>query len=71
MSAEKHKTLLFLEALFPTVAIKNKLKYANPNEFNNIIYRYNYNKKDININNLYHPVKDLNNHIIFRNLITK
>jgi hypothetical protein len=63
--AKKNKTLFFLEALFPTIAIKNNLKYSNPIEFV-IHYRYNFEKKDINKNNLYHPIKDLNNHIYFR-----
>lgn len=63
--AKKNKTLFFLEALFPTIAIKNNLKYNNPSEF--IIYwRYYFTKKDINKTNLYHPVKDLDYHIYFR-----
>jgi len=64
--AKKNKTLYFMEALFPTTAIKNNLKYNTPIEFTNIHYRYNFEKKDINKTNLYHPVKDLNNHINFR-----
>uniref|UniRef100_A0A6C0B9F3 Nucleotide-diphospho-sugar transferase domain-containing protein n=1 Tax=viral metagenome TaxID=1070528 RepID=A0A6C0B9F3_9ZZZZ len=63
--AIKNKTLFFLEALFPTIAIKNNLKYSTPQEFN-IYWRHDFEKKDINNNNLYHPVKDLNNHINFR-----
>jgi hypothetical protein len=63
----KNKTLCFLEALFPTIAIKNNLKYNNPSEFNSIYYRKEFGKQDININNLYHPVKDVNKHICFRN----
>ena len=64
--AYKNKTLFFLEALFPTIAIKNNLKYNCPSEFHNIHYRCDFTKNDINVNNLYHPVKDLNNHIYFR-----
>jgi hypothetical protein len=64
--AYKNKTLFFLEALFPTIAIKNNLKYNNPKEFNNIHYRYDFKKEDINVNELYHPVKDLNDHIYYR-----
>jgi hypothetical protein len=64
--AKKNNTLFFLEALFPTIAIKNNLKYNNPNEFNNIYYRHNFKKKNIDKDNLYHPVKKLNNHIYFR-----
>jgi hypothetical protein len=65
--AYKNKTLFFLEALFPTVAIKNNLKINNPFEFNTIYYRYNFKGEKINKNILYHPVKNLNYHISFRN----
>jgi hypothetical protein len=65
--AYKNKTLFFLEALFPTVAIKNNLKFNNPIEFNTIYYRYNFKGEKINKNILYHPVKNLNYHISFRN----
>jgi len=62
-----NKTLFFLEALFPTVAIKNNLKYNNPIEFNKIEYRYTFNNNEINTHTLYHPVKNLNNHLHYRN----
>lgn len=68
--AKENNTLFFLEALFPTIAIKNNLKYNNSIEFNNIHYRHSFDKKDININNLYHPIKNLNDHIYFRNCLS-
>ena len=61
-----HKTLFFIEAMFPTVAIKNNLKYSTPNELTNITYNKIPSKSIININNFYHPVKDLNDHVYFR-----
>ncbi len=64
--ATNNKTLFFLEALFPTIAIKNNLKCNNPIELKNIFYRRNFKKNAIDKINLYHPVKDFNNHIIFR-----
>jgi len=65
--AIKNKTLFFLEALFPTIAIKNNLKYNTPVEFDKIYYRHNFKGEKINMNIFYHPVKDLNKHISFRN----
>jgi hypothetical protein len=65
--ANENNTLFFLEALFPTIAIKNNLKYNNPVEFNKIHYRYNFKGEKINKNIFYHPVKDLNKHISFKN----
>jgi len=62
--ATTHKTLFFLEALFPTIAIKNKLLYSTPPEFTTVYYRYEFN--DINKNNLYHPIKNLNMHVQLR-----
>jgi hypothetical protein len=64
--AKKYNTLFFLEALFPTISIKNNLNYNNPNELNNIYYRHVFNKANIDNINLFHPVKDLNKHIYFR-----
>lgn len=66
--AKEQNTLFFLEALFPTIAIKNNLKYNNPNEMNNIYWRYDFNEENIDKNNLYHPVKDLKIHNYFRKL---
>ena len=65
--ANLHKTLFFLEALFPTIAIKHKLKYATPNELSDIYYRHNFQQKDIRVNNFYHPVKNLKIHVFLRN----
>ena len=64
--AKEYNTLFFLEALFPTISIKNNLKYNNPNELNNIYYRHVFNKANINNIDLFHPVKNLNKHIYFR-----
>jgi hypothetical protein len=64
--ANENNTLFFLEALFPTIAIKNNLKYSIPCEFN-IHWKYEFQKENINTTSLYHPVKYLDNHIYFRN----
>ena len=66
--ALNNNTLTFLEALFPTVAIKNKLKYNQPDELKHIYWRHNFKKEEINSVNLYHPVKDINNHVSYRNI---
>lgn len=52
--------LFFLEALFPTLSIKNNLLYDIPQELNEIHYRYEFD--NVNCNTLYHPIKDLNRH---------
>jgi hypothetical protein len=64
--ATSYQTLFFLEALFPTLAMKNSLKIKNPHELSTIVYRAHYKKKDINRVNLYHPVKDMNQQLEFK-----
>jgi hypothetical protein len=67
--AIQNKTLFFLEALFPTIATKNNLKCSNPEEFNNIHWKHEFQRENINMNGLYHPIKDLNSHIFFRSTL--
>ncbi len=56
--AEKHKTLYFLEALFPTEA--HQLTYAEPDELHTITF--NSNHAQFAPGNLYHPLKDIEMH---------
>lgn len=69
--ANEHNTLFFLEALFPTICKINNMKYDTPIEFKNIVYRHNYVNKDIDKNNLFHPVKDITKHKYYRDIINK
>ena len=64
--AKKNKTLFFLEAMFPTIAMKNNLQLGFPKELETIHFRHDFKKKDINKASLYHPVKNLQQHIFFR-----
>ena len=64
--AKNNNTLFFLEPMFPTLAIKNNLKYSTPPEFETITVQNDFKEEDINEKGLYHPVKDLNTHITFR-----
>lgn len=62
----KYNKLIFIEALFPTIAIKNNLTISTPNEFNKIHWRHNFSLQDIQKSHLHHPVKNLNDHLLFR-----
>lgn len=64
--ARIHKTLFFLEALFPTIAAKHNLRHDYPNELTDIHYRRKFQIENINRHKLYHPVKELDKHILFR-----
>ena len=63
---DKNKTLFFLEAMFPTIAISNKLQYSNPVELNTIHWRHDFTLEQMNSTNLFHPVKQIDKHLIFR-----
>ena len=64
--ATEHHTLFFLEAMIPTLCKKYNLTYNTPKELYTIVYRANYTLSDINKDYLYHTVKNMNNHILFR-----
>jgi len=67
--AAKHKTLFFLEVLFPTLAIKKEAIYSSPKEYENVHWRYTFTRKDIIATHLYHPVKKMDDHILFRSFL--
>lgn len=59
-------TLFFLEAMFPTIAMKNNLIHNFPLEMSTIRYDRNYNTSDIYPTHMYHPVKNIADHVKFR-----
>ena len=67
--ANKHKTLYFHEALSPTLCHFYKYSHKSPKELVNIIWRRTYEDKDIDKNNLYHPVKDITKHTYYREML--
>jgi hypothetical protein len=67
--ANKHKTLFFLEALFPTLCKKHNLKYDTPDELKDIVFRKDYYDNDINKTHLFHPVKDIIKHVHYRTIL--
>ena len=58
--ASRHKTLFFLEALFPTVAMHYRLLCQQPPEMHTIHYRWGFTQDQIVANPyaLFHPVKN-------------
>jgi len=63
----KNKTLFFLEALFPTIALHNKLSCIQPTELLTITHRNVWDIATLNTTNLYHPMKKIEDHDIIRN----
>lgn len=69
--ATEYKELFYLEALFPTICMRNDLKCNISNKLKNIVYKREYTINDINKNELYHPMKNINDHIVLRNHLDK
>jgi len=63
----KNKKLIFKEILFHTLCLHNNMKIATPEELKNIIIDKDWMINEINKNNCYHQVKNLEHHLIFRN----
>ena len=55
----KENKLMHHEILFNTLSMKTGLHVETPIELTNIVYRKDYTFDDINIDYLYHPIKDL------------
>lgn len=57
----KYKTLFFCEVMFNTIALHNNLNVKDIEELKTIYWRKEngWKKNEININNLYHPVKSI------------
>ena len=63
---KEHNTLLYHEFMFTTIALHNKLIVNYPEELK-ILWRYNWTFEEMNVNNLYHPVKSISRQLEFRN----
>lgn len=61
-----HKKLNFIEVLLPSLALSNGYTTASPPELVNILYRHDWLAENIQSTHLYHPVKDIKLHNVFR-----
>jgi len=64
--ADTHKTLFFLEVMFPTLCMHNKFEYQTPDTFRNIVWRRNHSQGSMNKTHLFHPIKNLVTQRLFR-----
>jgi len=65
----KHKRMCFLEAFFPTLAVKNNLKISSPSEFYKVTFDYETSMISMNKNGLYHPEKNVSLHKVYRDYL--
>lgn len=63
----KHGHLFFIESMFNTISHQNNLLIENPVELSTIHWNTCWNRDDIDIKKLYHPMKNMNDHIYIRN----
>jgi hypothetical protein len=63
---KKYNKLNFIEFLFNTIALHNNYIINYPIEFESIVFRNNWDINNININLLYHPIKNINDHKYIR-----
>jgi hypothetical protein len=64
-----HRTMFFLEAMFPTICKRTGLVYHTPEELNGIVWRKKYTATDLDVKGLFHPIKNKQQHTMYRNLI--
>ena len=62
----KYKKNNYKEYLFHTLAIHNNMIIETPIEMSKIYYRYDWKNECINKYNIYHPIKNLQNHLKLR-----
>ena len=63
---DSKKTLVFIEIMFNTLAVKHGLTMEMPNELQNIIFRHSWTEDTVNDNQFFHPVKDTALHDTYR-----
>ena len=68
---QRYRRLFFIEAMFPTICKRSNLTYDTPSELNTITFDDPVNENNINKVNLFHPVKDINKHVTYRELLDK
>jgi hypothetical protein len=64
--ATEHKSLFFIEAMFPTLAKHYGLTCDSPDELTTVYYRHDFRKKDIDKSHVYHPMKNYELHGLLR-----
>jgi hypothetical protein len=67
--ASEHKTLFFLEALFPTICKRNNLIYDLPKELNRILYNITPEESELDKQQIFHPIKKLRQQALFREIL--
>ena len=63
---DSKKTLVFIEIMFNTLAVKYGMTMEMPKELQNIIFRHTWTEDTVNKDEFFHPVKDTALHDTYR-----
>lgn len=69
--AAEHKTLFFLEALFPTICKRNNLIYDLPKELKRVLYNKTPQECELDKKQIFHPLKKIKFHAEFRDVLSR
>jgi hypothetical protein len=55
----EHKRLVFIEILFNTLVVKNRMQLAMPEQMVNIVWRHDWTPETVDNLHMFHPIKDV------------
>ena len=64
--AKEKRTVCFVETIFSTIAHQNNFSIVQAPELQSVIFRHSWTKETVHMNGLFHPVKEMADHIAFR-----
>jgi hypothetical protein len=64
--AKEKRTVCFVETIFSTIAHQNNFSIVQAPELQSVIFRHSWTKETVHMNGLFHPVKEMTDHIAFR-----
>jgi len=68
---KESKRLFFIEAMYISIAYRNNLLYENCEELDQIHWRRDWNKEEFNKDKIFHPIKNIDEHVIIRDYLDK
>jgi hypothetical protein len=63
------RKVLFIEYIFHTAALHHHLNVTTADELSGVIYRKDWDVSEMNLETLYHPIKDIDLHSKYRSML--
>jgi len=64
---QENNSMFYIEALFNTIAHQSNLITSNPSELSTITWANKWDVNEIDYKNIYHPMKNIEQHVLLRN----